>query len=300
MFLKKVFIFLAAAFLAVDIFLLTMYIHANYNLKILSDKMIDNTVRYYDSIGIDMDREMIVRKVPDNKIYTFYSDNSAVAMKSAENIAQKMFSGNPSVSAVETPEGPSYVISDKGVTVASLRVYTDTFAIRYIADGFSAENSGLSEEPFYNPNTDIASDTKKTVNAFIQAISNSEKTAYRINGSYTTSGRCSISVTMLIDDECPVDGMFLNLVVEKGWVLYAKGNIIMPEISKSYSEELFDGVNALSRVDADTVSEFVSENLMYTYKYAGNGVYYLIPVWKIEYVDVDGTPITQYIDAIKG
>ena len=79
MFLKKVCIFLAISFLAVDILLLSLYIQATNNLSMLSDKMLDNTVEYYSNAGIKIDKVDIVKRVPDNKIYIFNSDNAGAA-----------------------------------------------------------------------------------------------------------------------------------------------------------------------------------------------------------------------------
>ncbi|MBQ8759157.1 MAG: hypothetical protein IJZ20_05640, partial [Clostridia bacterium] len=83
-------------------------------------------------------------------------------------------------------------------------------------------------------------------------------------------------------------------------LVYAKGDIILAEVTKKYSERLYDGVNALAGIDTDIVSEFVSERIVYSHRYAGNGTYYIIPVWKIEYIDVNGKKQIQYVDAIKG
>lgn len=300
MFLKKVCIFLVVAFLAVDVFLLSIYFHANKNLNTLSDKMLDNTAKYYESIGITIDKDIIEKRVPDNKIYTFAYSNSEVGLDAAENLASALFSAKSVVNMVETPKGMSYSINDNGKNAASLRIDTESFDFEYVHSEFSSDISGIPSEPFSNMLTDIKDSDKRAIRSFLSALYSQNKPKFAIKGSYEVGNRVTVCVEFLVDDECFVEEMFANAVIEDGMLVYAKGSIILSELNKSYSEQLYDGVNAFSKIDTATVSEFVSEKIVYSHRYAGNGVNYLIPVWKIEYIDVNGKMQTQYIDAIKG
>ncbi len=297
MFLKKVCIFLAIAFLAVDIFLISIYIQANNNLKMLSDNMVNNAVKYYNSIGIMIDENVISRKVPDNKIYTFNSGNSVMGNIAAEKLS-KTIDGSE-VSVVEIPDGHIYSISTKDSVAASLRVYTDSFEFEYIYGDFAFENSGVAREPFENSGTIVDGVTKNAVDSFVAALFQTSKPFYKVQGSYFTGNGVCISLNQYVDEKNAINEMYMNVVVNNGRVVYAKGNIILSPVTKSYSEQLYDGVNALGRVDTSTVKEFLSESIIYTYRYSGNSNYYLIPVWKIEYIDINGTKQIQYVDAIK-
>lgn len=297
MFLKKVCIFLAIAFLAVDIFLVSIYIQANNNLKMLSDNMVDNTVRYYESIGIIIDENIISRRVPDNKIYTFMLNNSIMGSSAAEKLS-KSIEGS-AVSVVEIPDGHIYSISSNETVAASLRVYMDTFEFEYNYGDFTVENSGVAKDPFINSGTIVDGVTQKALDNFVSAMFQTAKPFYKVQGSYSTGSGMCISIAQKLDDKTIIDGMYMNVVVDDGRVVYAKGNIIFSPFTKSYSEQLYDGVNALGKVDSSRVKKFVSESVIYTYRYSGNNVYYLIPMWKIEYIDMNDTKQTQYVDAIK-
>ena len=300
MFLKKVCIFLAASFLAVDIFLLFIYFHADKNLNTLSDKMLESAVEYYDAIGISVEKSVIAKRVPDNKIYTFVNDNSSVGLKAADNLAQSLFLSKANVNMVETPRGMTYTITDKNENAASLRIDTDSFSFEFAHSDFSSDISGIPVDPFSNALNDIDDDVRKTIDKFLSALYGQNSPHFDIKGSYSVGIRNTVCVELLIDDSCPVEGMYANMVVENGKLVYARGNIILAEISKSYSEELYDGVNALAKIDSELVSEFISEKIVYSQRYAGNGTYYLIPLWKIEYIDVNQKRQIQYVDAIKG
>lgn len=299
MFLKKVCIFLAVSFLAVDILLLSLYIQATNNLSMLSDEMLENTVKYYSSAGITIDKEDIVKRVPDNKIYTFDSDNAGAAMAAAERLCGQLFSKNAVVNMVETPDGLSYSVSDNGKTAASLRIYSNSFGFEYVMGDHSDIAPTIPESQFFNEGVEISDENEKAVNQFMKALSGGNNKNCEITGSYYSDKKLYVSVNQLVDSQCSVDGMFFNAVVDEGRILCAEGNIILSSVAKSCSEPLYDGVNALNRVDSSIVKEFLSEKIVYTHRYAGNDVYYLIPVWKIEYIDVNGKTGTQYVNAIK-
>ncbi len=299
MFLKKVCIFLALSFLAVDILLLSLYIQATNNLSMLSDKMLDNTVEYYSNAGIKIDKVDIVKRVPDNKIYIFNSDNAGAAKFTAERLCGQLFSKNAVVNMVETPDGLSYSVSDNGKTAASLRIYSNSFGFEYVLGEYSDIAQTIPESQFFNDGVEISDENEKAVSRFMKALCGGNIKNCEITGSYYSDKKLYVSVSQIVDEKCPVDGMFFNAVVDEGKLLCAEGNIILSAVVKSCSEPLYDGVNALNKVDSSIVKEFVSEKIVYTHRYAGNDVYYLIPMWKIEYIDVNGKSGTQYVDAIK-
>ena len=299
MFLKKIFIFLAVVFLVVDICLLGFYIQANNNLKMLSDNLMEDTVKYYASAGVKLDKEDIVRYVPDNKIYVFASDNGTIGSGVAQSFTKALLSKNAKVNVVETPDGTSYTVSENGKNVGSLRLYTEGFGFEYVSGSFNADVIRLPDSAVYNGKNDLDRGEKKSIDAFVSALSPSLKNNYEITGSMDIDNLLCVSVVQLVDNGCPVDNMYISIALDGDTVVCAKGNIILSVIEKKYSEPLYDGINALNRVDVSDVKEFISEKIVYTYRYSGRDVYYLIPQWKIEYVDNAGQRKTQYVDAIK-
>lgn len=299
MFLKKICIFLAVVFAAVDIFLLSMYFEAKNSAKNISDKMIEDTVSYFRTSGVKIDESIISEVVPQNKIYTFSYANVDIGDRVAENIVKALNISATSVNPVETPDGTSYSINADNSVAASFRVYSDSFKFEYVSGDFDKSIHSVPSNAFENDNIILDKNQDSALYAFFSGLTLSEKPKYTVTGSYVSQGGLCVSVRQNISDKCAVSDMYANVLVDGDKVLYAEGKMIFAQIKKSYSEQLYDGVNALMRIDLTDVSQFLSENIVYMYRYSGNGVYYLIPMWKIEYIDLSGVKKTQYVDAIK-
>lgn len=300
MFLKKVCIFLAVILLAVDIFLLSMYFEAKKNLNVISDKMIENTVKYYESIGVTVEESCIMPKIPDNNIYTFDEKNVALGLDASNVLAQRQFSKDAVVTAIETPDGMTYSIVGKDGKSAGFRVYENSFAFEYVHSDYLLNDDRAAVVAFSNANTSIDKGVERAIDDFLISLCGTEGLSYKVVGSYSSTDRQTVCLQYRVEENCMVEDMFAVVVCSDKKILFAQGNIILDSIKKSYSEELCDGVNALSKIDAELVSSFVSEEIVYSHRTAGSGVHYLIPVWKIEYIDVEGRTCTQYVDAIKG
>lgn len=299
MFLKRICIFLAVVFLSVDIFLVSMYFQAKNSAKYISDGMIDDTVSYFRSVNIKLDKSVISEAVPQNKIYTFTSSNLEVGQQIAEKLVKSLGISATSINPVETPDGTSYSLNTKDAVAGSFRVYSDSFRFEYASADFSKEDYGVPSSPFENDNTKLGNKPKNAVASFLSGLTLGSNPKYCVNGSYNANGCLYVSVSQKVSENADAEDMYANLVVSDGRVVYAEGKMIFALIKKSCSEQLYDGVNALMRADCDNVSRFLSEKIVYTHRYAGNGIYYLIPVWRIEYIDSDGVAKTQYVDAIK-
>lgn len=300
MFLKRVCIFLAAAFLIVDMFLLSVYFQARRDFSFLSDEMVQDFIEYCDNNGIKIEESVIQRSIPENPIYTFELSNMDCAPAVAQELASKMFSGNMTVSLVETPNGVSYSLSDSDGVRGSLRVYKDVFAFEYSADEFSTESAPIIVAQVYdNSETELSSAIKSLINKFTKAVSGRTEPEYKVDSILNTDAGTIVRIVQLADKKHLVSDMYMNMLFRENRLVYAEGNWILGNIKKSYKEQLTDGINALNKIEISTVSEIISEEIIYMYRNSGNGRYYLVPVWKIEYIDTEGTPQTQYIDAIK-
>lgn len=158
--LKKVCAFLAAAFLVVDVFLLVLCIHSHNNLLYLSNDMVENAVTFIRSQNTSVEPAVIKRKIPDNAIYTFQTENATLAFGVASKLSDAFFSGMP-VSFVETPDGVSYTIGKSAEAVASLRVYNDSFRFEYAKTGFRRDSLALSPDAFSGAASTLTEEQKK-------------------------------------------------------------------------------------------------------------------------------------------
>ena len=302
MFLKRVFGFLVIAFLCVDLLILTMYIQAKNNQLVLSDEMIKNAVSYYNSNGIEIDLDTIESKIPENPIYTFSESNYDVAESVSQEIATKVLS-SATVSFVETPDGIVYSFSDKEEnSVAVFKVYSDQQAFEFSLKGFEEKDEKIPVLQFNSDSkqtVELSSEIRKQISSFVSCISKNTGCKYTVLGTLEDKGGVYVYIARNVYGTYLIEEMSTVFYFEDNNLKFVSGNWIFPEIKKSYFEPLFDGLNALKKLDEKQLKTVISEKTTYTYRNAGNDKGYLIPVWKIEYIDVNGNRNTQYVDAIK-
>ena len=300
MFLKKICVFLPVVFLAVDMFLLSLCFETRKNLSYLSETMMTDAVNYFESCGVTVRSSVIKEKIPDNAVYTFLADNASLAPEIAQKLADAYFPDSP-VSFVETPDGVAYSIGNAG-TAASFRVTDGSYRFEYSESGFSKDLlPALSTEPFTSQNPQLDDRQTDAVHVFMQALSaaKSDRRDYTLQGVLTRSDGVYVCLSQNIAGAYPVNDMFVNLYLREDHVAYACGNRMFAALQRSYSQPLIDGVNALRSLELDGVKEILSEQIVYVHRSTGGDTYYLIPVWKITYLDTDGVFQTQYVDAIK-
>ncbi|MCR5353846.1 MAG: hypothetical protein K6D98_06035 [Clostridiales bacterium] len=298
--IKRVCIFMIAAFLLLDAFLLCIYFDGRDKMLNISSKRIDDVAEYFTNNGVKIDKKTIESRIPDNLIYTFLNDNNA---SSPEIFAKKLADSlgeNTAYGFVETPDGVVYTFSDKdGNVKASFKLSSDGFTIEYGKEGFdkdSVENFDFDE--MKEEKTGLDASQKETAEKFIKCLSSKSKPQFDIYGVYETAPYTVICASQTADGKTALDGFYLNLVEKDGEIVYACGKIICDDFKESYSEKLLDSINALRRVDIDSAKEILSQKIIYVLRYSDSGVYYLIPTWKIIYIDISGQQNIQYVDAI--
>ena len=298
--LKKVCTFLAAAFLVVDVFLLVLCLYTRGNLLYLSGEMIDSAVSYIRARNVAVEPAVISRKIPDNAIYTFQTENPALAFGVASKLSDTFFSGSP-VSFVETPDGVSYTIGKSAEAAAGFRVYSDSFRFEYAKTDVRRDSLALSADAFTSEEPMLTETQKKTVDTFMDALNATKNTrnSYTLCGVMNVEGGVYVSLSQNVYADYPIGDMFANLYLTDEGVTYACGNRIFASLSRSYSGTLVDGVNALMSLDFASVTGIVSEQIVYTHRYTGSGTHYLIPVWKIVYLDKDKHSQILYVDDVK-
>ena len=298
MILKRVCLFLCASLFIVDLLFLSLYLEAKNTTNTLSDTMIEKTVSYYEGIGVKINKNVIRKKIPSHVIYTFVNNNYSLGNSVAQRIAENLISKNALTSFIETPDGQSFSFSLKDNIVASFRTYIDSFSFEYIYGDFSNLQDKLPAQEYYTDSKKLDSKKEKLIDVFVKSISKSDKFKYTLCGIYDNGEVCVVSIKQATNNSCEIKDTYANIIIKDNKIVYANGAWIFAKLSDNYSEHLIDGVNALNRVDAH-VSEFISEDVEYMYRYSENELYYLIPVWKIEYIDNEGRTNIQYIDAVK-
>lgn len=300
MYLKKVCIFLAAAFFVLDLMFFLMYMSMRNNMQKISGEMIDNAVAYFDKNGVAVNASVIPDKVPDNPIYSFASYDEDLYEAVSEKISSEYYPLCQSLSAIETPDGIVYSVSDDSSAKAHIRFYSDSFAFEYSTEEYEESGIGpLGSDKFETDSKEISDKDKKALERFIGTVSYAKNQSYDIVGVSLKDTGVYISVTQNAYGNYPIEDNYANILISDGTVKYACGKWISREYKKSYSEPLTDGVNALKNMDISDAAAILSEKIVYRHRYAGNDTNYLIPVWEIVYLDNGGSVNTQYIDAIK-
>ena len=300
MFLKRVLCFLAVSFLVVDIMLMVMYVQTRNNALVLSEQIIEDTIGYYQNVGIKIDRNAIERNIPENAIYTFSGTNYEVSEARAKKIASKMFSAD-SVSFLEAPDSIIYLIDAGENNSANFRVFDDGYGFDYSVSGYENINSKYPFDKFQGEKSSASlnSGIKRTMSKFVSCLSEDSEANYTVLGSSRTVNGLFIYICQNVYDSFMIRDMHMRLYFEQDELKSATGTWIFPKTEKSYFESLNDGVNALKKTDLSKVKEVISESIEYIYKSSAEKDIYLIPVWKITYIDTEGDKKIQYIDSFK-
>ena len=300
MFLKRILLFLSVAFLVVDVMLMLMYVQTRNNTLVLSEQIVADTVDYYNNIGIKIDESVIERKIPENTIYTYSGTNYEVSEEIAKKISYKMFSTG-SISFLEAPDGIIYLIDDGGNTSANFRVSNDGYGFDYSVSGYENINSKYPFDKFKGDkiSSTLDSGIKRMVSKFVSCLSENSDSEYTVLGSSRTINGMFVYLCQNVYDSFMIRDMHIRLYFEQNELKSVTGMWIFPEMEKSYYESLNDGINALRKMEESKIKEIVSQNIEYIYKSSGQKDTYLIPVWKLTYIDVDGDKKIQYIDSFK-
>ncbi len=299
--LKKTCLFLTVAFFLIDLFLLVLCIRTRHDSLYLSDTMIEDAVAYMRSCDVSVESEVIKRKIPDNPIYTFKKDNASAAFDVVTGLSQRYYSAS-SVSFAETPDGVSYTVGETGDPKASFRIYNDSFRVEYTKSGFRREVlPTVGNESFVSEDTVLSGELSGKVSAFLETLNASKgaKASFTVLGIAKNEHGTLVCVSQNVYADHPILDFYINLFLTEDGVEYAVGMWILSSFTRSYGGKLIDGVNALYGIDFSQVSRIVSQNIVYENRAAGNGIYYLIPRWKIVYLDRSATVRTQYVDALK-
>lgn len=300
-YMKKVCLFLAGAFLVVNMLLIYLNVHESNSLYVVSEEMIDDAVAFIRSKGVDITESVIPDKIPNNSVYTFSYRNDELAQKIADNLSKQYFSSDASLSFVETPDGFTYSITDKSANSGVLKLYSDSFRFGYNENLFSEIPSvQFSQLPFKNDNTELDNDQIDALETFLTCLSaDKKKVCYTVLGVNFSEDQSVVCVSQNVYDDFEISNMYVNAVIENGKVVCAVGSYIFDSLKKSYRQPLSDGINSLRSLQLEDVKKIISQRIVYSYRAADSGSYYLIPVWEIIYTAQSGETVTKYVDAIK-
>ena len=217
-YMKKVCLFLAGAFLVVNMLLIYLNVHESNSLYVVSEEMIDDAVAFIRSKGVDITESVIPDKIPNNSVYTFSYQNDELAQKIADNLSKQYFSSDASLSFVETPDGFTYSITDKSANSGVLKLYSDSFRFGYNENLFSEIPSvQFSQLPFKNDNTELDNDQIDALETFLTCLSaDKKKVCYTVLGVNYSEDQSVVCVSQNVYDDFEISNMYVNAVIENG------------------------------------------------------------------------------------
>lgn len=298
---KRLCLFLCAVFLILNImFVCMVYIEKNKQ-EYLNDDYIYLVCENLKSNGISIDKKVIADKIPDSSVYSISTQKAQEKVISlSEKLAKIRFPKLEVTSTCfETPDGFSVGIYDenKGFEL-SKAVYTqNTFGIQYFDKDFQLDIEKVKEYVIENKNLSLDVSTEKNIENFVSVISGDDSFGYEITGSEIDDGVIYVGVTQTLSKK-PIKDMELKLVVSNGNIVCAVGNWISTDLGKQYKETLIDGASVLYHIPDNSISQILSEQIVYSVRQSADFMFYLMPVWKIEYKDVQMNKQTVFVDAV--
>ncbi len=293
---RKICLFLSVVLLAVCVLFFSLYLNARHQSQTLSDTMIADAAAYFTAIGMHTDKDVISRRIPDHAIYTYKTEErSTLARQLAEQLSKAYYDA-ADVSFLETPDGAVCSVSRENGTGFGFRLYEDAMTFVYADNASETDDAALS----YFENEDVPkAEIKKAVAAFASVVlPEGDATGLRITGIAESSDGWLVSTAQTASDSLIKD-RWACFVIRDKTVLAVRGCLVFSPYRKAYQEMLTDGINALYQADHTVIDRVLSEEIAYTCRETENGTGYLIPVWKIAYLDREGRNAIQYIDAIR-
>lgn len=300
---RNVIRFLAILFCLLSI-VFTALFYVEYNAAdMLSQELSKSVEENLSSRGIALSSESLVTKTPDASVFLCkVSDYHERDFEISDKILDFTFAGQK-INKVdfETPEGVSVgfynALSEKGEKQLGKMVFSNNdFGIQYFDFRYEKEEtpplgvvSGFEIELSY--------DDRKTVNKFIKCLGENADFSSRVVGTCEYKGTTLVSVEQLLDNT-QIKDMYINLLLWNGEIISAQGAWLNAKVEKEYYSPLLDGMNVLYKLPLDKVSELTLSEVVFSIRQTSEQNYYVMPVWKIQYVDTDNNVNTEYFDAL--
>lgn len=292
---RKLCLVLCIALVCVNLLFLAMYTVARNRLQTLTEAAVEDAAAYYTARGMEVAPETIRRDIPSNAILTFRREELREEAGALAERLSASFAEADGFSVVEAPNGVVCTIHAGSRTLAGIKIFDGAFSFEFALE--SASDNTYPADYFDNGVTNLEKDEKKAVDTFLRTLSESGASEYTVVGRKNVGADTCLCITQTVAS-LPVRDTYVVLTVRDGSVVAASGNYLFYEVRRSYEEPIIDGVNALRGLDPAKYVRVTAESLVYTYRSSGEGVVYLVPVWRIDAVTADGSAATLYVDAI--
>ena len=294
---------LIALFLVLNIAFLCMYLYEYRSSEYVDEEFVLAAVENLSARGISVSNGVFDTQKPNlpaGKIVVSHDKN--VARVVSDEIA-KFTLGNVDVRIVEfdTPEGISLSFYNDDMVSSNMQLAKTFFS----HDGFGFQYSDFRYEketqapgiPVKTISKTISYDEKKILNDFALCFGKTLQLGYRICGCRIYDDGTLFTLVQTFEG-VDIENMYMNILLWNGEILSAKGSWISSKTEKNYRFEMIDGVNAVFTLPLDKVEQIVSQRPIYATKRSDENTYYLLPMWEITYVDVEGKEITSVVENV--
>ncbi len=293
---------LIVLFALLNIVFLCMYAYEQRSSEYVSEDFVQAAVDNLSKRGISVSEQVLERGIPSiaaGKIVL--TDKENAGKKVSDSVVQYALDGaKVRTVGFDTPDGASlsYYSADESVSniqLAKTEYNNDDFSFSY--SDFRYENEAEAPDEMLETLPDeISYSEKKLLENFLLCFEKSTSLGYRISGCMEYEDGTVYTLVQTFGD-ADIKDMYMNVLVWNEEILSAKGKWISEKVAKNYKYEMTDGVNAVFSLDLEEVGEILSQRCVYTLKRADENTYYLLPVWEIKYLDVDGVEHSVVVES---
>ncbi len=294
---SKIVKFLIVIFAVLTVVFYSLYYREDQKISVLSESFVEQAVENLNGRGIEIEKDVIIRQIPDENIYVF---SSSVGQGYAQIVADAFsacFDAKVVSTSLNTPTGMLFALYDSENTEKQLGKIS--FSMSDFGFVFSIQGSNITANSPQLVNSEINPDAEKSalIEKIINRLVDENTKSYRITGSISNEEYDIISAAQTFNG-LDVSGVYINFVFENDVLVHAFGSWITEKPELGYHEKLTDGINVLYDMDFDNVSSIIGQRIVYCLKKGNSNNYYLLPCWEITTVDSEGNVLKEYFDAI--
>lgn len=295
---RKIIRFLILIFAFLTVFFVYLYLEEYNNKNVLSDELVSSTIENLEKKGIKLDENAVERTVPEMDIYDFeHMSHENYYESISSGLIDAVFGDSVIKLSFDVPNGASFGVYDVEDSSKELaRIVFSNNDLTFIFQKNSVNVSGASD-PVFGGNVDgINDEIRKNVDSLANSVL-PKNISYRICG---VSGEDRLLVVSVIEmvDGYDINNAYLNFVFKENELVKVVGNLVPVSPKAVYHEQLIDGVNALYRLDLDSVYEIYSQRMVYSMRKSDSDKSFLVPGWEVEYRDNLGVDRKIFVDAL--
>lgn len=294
---SKIVKFLIIIFAVLTVVFYSLYYREEKKISVLSEDFVEQAVENLNGRGIEIDKDVIIRQIPDENIYVFTSSIGQGYAQLVADAFSACFDTKVVTTSLNNPTGLLIALYDSENTEKQLGKLS--FSMSDFGFVYSVQGSNITASSPQLVNSEINPDAEKSalIEKIISRLSDENSKSYRITGSIINDEYEIISVVQTLNG-LDVSGVYINFMFENDVLVHAFGSWITEKPTLGYHEKLTDGINVLYDLDFDNVSGIIGQRIVYCLKKGNSNKYYLLPCWEITTVDDDGNVVKEYFDAI--